>query len=40
MEILNFGDPVDLWESWDDCGKIHIGYGVCVDPCTLFIYGS
>jgi hypothetical protein len=36
MEILNFGDPVDLWKSWDDCGKIHTSYGVCVDPCILF----
>jgi hypothetical protein len=40
METLNFGDLVDLRESWDDYGEIHIGYGACVDPSTLFIYGA
>jgi hypothetical protein len=36
MENLNFGDPIDLWESWDDHGKLHIGYDVCVD-CLFFL---
>ncbi len=39
METLNSRDLVDLWKSWDDYGEIHIGYGVCVDPSILFIYG-
>jgi hypothetical protein len=40
METLNFGDLVDLWESWDDYGRFHIGYGICLDPSTPFIYGA
>jgi hypothetical protein len=28
METLNFGNLVDLWDSRDDLGKLHIGYGV------------
>jgi hypothetical protein len=32
METLNFGDPIDLWEPWDDCGRFHIGYGICLNP--------
>jgi hypothetical protein len=40
METLNFGNLINLWESWDDCGKLHIGYGVCVDLFILSIYGS
>jgi hypothetical protein len=39
METLNFGNLVDLWESWDNHGKLHIGYGVCVDLFILFTYG-
>jgi len=31
METLNFGDRVDLWESWDDHGKLHIGYNACLN---------
>jgi hypothetical protein len=38
METLNVGDLVDLWESWNDRGKLHIGYNVCVDTSTFFIY--
>ncbi len=40
METLNSGNPIDLWESWDDRGKLHIDYGVYVDTSTLFIYGA
>jgi len=40
METLNFRNLVDLWESWDDLGKLHIGYGVCLYPSTLSIYGA
>jgi len=40
METLNFGDPIDLWESRNDCGKLHISYDVCLDPSTLSIYGA
>lgn len=40
METLNARDPVDLWESWNNYGKLHIGYGVCVDLFSLSIYGS
>jgi hypothetical protein len=40
METLNFGDPIDLWESWDDCEKLHIDYNVYVDPSTFLIYGA
>jgi hypothetical protein len=40
METLNFGDPIDLWESRDDHGKLHINYGVCLDLSTLSIYGA
>jgi hypothetical protein len=40
METLNSEDPVDLWESWDDHGKLHIDYDVCVDMFTLSIYGA
>lgn len=27
-----------MWESRDDLGKLHIGYGVYVDPSILSIY--
>jgi hypothetical protein len=40
METLNSEDLVDLWESWDDHGKLHIDYDVCVNMFTLFIYGA
>jgi len=40
METLNARDPVDLWESWNNYGKLHIGYGVCVDTSILSIYGA
>jgi hypothetical protein len=40
METLNFGNLIDLWESWDDCGKLHVSYNVCVDTSTLSIYGA
>jgi hypothetical protein len=40
METLNVKDLVDLWESWNNCGKLHIGYGVCVDMSTFFMYGA
>jgi hypothetical protein len=40
METLNSGNPVDLWESWDDHGKFNIDYDVCVDMFTLSIYGA
>ncbi len=39
MEILNFKDLVDLWER-DDPRKLHINYGVYLDPSTLSIYGA
>jgi hypothetical protein len=38
MEILKARDPIDLWESWNDCGKLHIDYSVCVDMSSLSIY--
>jgi hypothetical protein len=40
METQNFRNLVDLWESWDNHGKIHIGYSVCVDRSILSIYGA
>jgi hypothetical protein len=40
METLNSRNLVDLWESWDDCEKLHIGYNVCVGMPTLSIYGA
>jgi len=40
METLNFSNLVDLWESWDDHGKFHVGYNVCVDAFTLSICGA
>jgi hypothetical protein len=40
METLNFSNLVDLWESWDDHGKLHVSYNVCVDASTLSIYGA
>ncbi len=40
MKTLNVKDPIDLWESWNDHGKLHIGYCVCVDMCTFSIYGA
>jgi hypothetical protein len=40
METLNFKDLVDLWESRDDHGKLHIGYNVWLNPFTLSIYGA
>jgi hypothetical protein len=40
METLNFRVLVDLWESWDNRGKLHVGYNVCVDTSTLSIYGA
>ncbi len=40
METLNSGDLVNMWESWDDHGKLHISYDVCVDLSTLSIYGA
>jgi len=39
METLNSRDLVDLWESRDDCGKLHINYSVCLDLFILSIYG-
>jgi hypothetical protein len=40
METLNPKDLIDLWELWDNCGKLHIDYSVCVDLSTLSIYGA
>jgi hypothetical protein len=40
METLNAKDPIDLWESWNDCGKLHIGYNVYVDTSIFSIYGA
>ncbi len=37
---MNSKDPVDLWESQDDCGKLHFSYSVCFDPSTFSIYGA
>ncbi len=39
MEILNSGDPVDLWELKDNPRKLHIGYGVCLNLSTLLSLG-
>jgi hypothetical protein len=39
METLNSKDLVDLWESWNDRGKLHVGYIVCVDMSILSIMG-
>ncbi len=38
MEILNVEHPIDLWESWNDRGKLHIGYYVYVNTFTFSIY--
>jgi hypothetical protein len=40
METLNSGDPNDLWEWWDNCGKLHISYSVYLNPSTFSIYGA
>jgi hypothetical protein len=40
MENLNSKDLVDLWESWDNHGKLHIGYGVSINPFIFSIHGS
>jgi len=40
METFKVGDPIDLWESWNDRGKLHISYGVCVDTSIISIYGA
>lgn len=40
MEMLNFGNPIDLWELWDDRGKLHVAYSVYVDTSILSIYGT
>jgi hypothetical protein len=40
METLNSKNLVDLWEPKDNLGKLHIGYGVCLDPSTFSIYGA
>jgi hypothetical protein len=40
METLNSGDLVDLWESQDDRGKLHINYNVYLNPVTFSIYGA
>ncbi len=40
MEILNPKNLVDLWESWNDYEKFHIGYGVYVNMYTTSIYGA
>jgi hypothetical protein len=39
METLNSRDPIDLWESWDNGGKLHINYDVCVNTSIFSIYG-
>ncbi len=40
METLNFKILVDLWESWDNRGKLHVSYNVYVNTSTLSIYGA
>jgi hypothetical protein len=40
METLNSENLVDLWESWDDRGKLHVGYSVYVNMFILSIYGA
>jgi hypothetical protein len=37
METLNSRDRVDLWESWDDHGKLHIGHNACLNWFTFFL---
>jgi hypothetical protein len=39
MEVLKVGNPSDLWESWNDHGKLHFGYTVYVDTYTISIHG-
>jgi hypothetical protein len=39
MELWNSRDLVDLWEAKDGPGKLHISYGVYLDPSSLSIYG-
>jgi hypothetical protein len=39
METLNSRDLVDLWESQNDHGKLHINYSVYLDLSILSIYG-
>jgi hypothetical protein len=40
METLNSRYSIHLWESWDDCGKLHINYDVFLDLSSLSIYGA
>jgi hypothetical protein len=40
METLNSKNPVNLWESWDEPRKLHVGYNVYVDTSTPSIYGA
>jgi hypothetical protein len=39
-ETLNFEDLINLWESLDDHGKLHISYDVYVNTYILSIYGA
>jgi hypothetical protein len=36
METFKVKDPTDLWEPWNDCGKLHIGYVVSINMFTFF----
>jgi hypothetical protein len=40
METLNGKNLIDLWESWNDRGKLHIDYNFCVDMSIISMYGA
>jgi hypothetical protein len=40
METFKAGNPIDLWESSNDYGKLHIDYNLCVYTFTFSIYGA
>ncbi len=31
---------IDLYDLLTDSGKIKVGYGTCVDDCTIIVYGA
>jgi hypothetical protein len=39
METFKVKDPTNLWEPWNDCGKLHIGYGVSIKCLFLLSIG-
>ncbi len=31
---------IELYDLLTDSGKIKVGYGTCVDDCTIIVYGA